>query len=150
MAWKRELILERLAAVLAAVDGSLEFVRNRAMPTDKRPAIQLLDSDETAQREAFNRGRPSTTPNFVVMSPGIYVVIKNKKPVNEAAGPELNAFAAKVIKAVMTDAALKELVGSNGEIRYEGLATDLGEDQTQEGKARVLVSFVYVFRPSDL
>ena len=149
MAWKRNEILSRLAEVLGGISG-VEFERNRLLTTDKRPAILLLDSDEVAERAAFNRGRPSNAPNLVVMTPEIYVYLKNVKPINETVGEQLNDLGAKVIKAILNDAQLNELVGGNGEIRYEGFTTDLGEDRTIEGKARVVVSFVYVIRPNEL
>lgn len=148
--WKRKLILIRLAAVLEGASGVLEFVRNRQLTTDKRPAIQLLDSDEVADRAAFGRGRPANAPNLSVMSPEIFVFLKNVKPENPTVGDDLNDFVATVLKAVITDPELNDLVGSNGEIRYDGLSTDLGEDRTIEGKARLGISFVYVFRPNDL
>ena len=149
MAWKRNQILTRLAEVLTAVPAA-EFIRNKALTSDKRPAIQQLDSDEVADRAAFQRGRPNNAPNFVVMSPEIYVILKNVKPTNPTVGEDLNTLCAAVIKAVLTDVQLNELVGSNGEIRYDGLTTDLGEERTIEGKARVGISFVYVLRPDEL
>lgn len=149
MAWKRELILAQLAVVLNGI-ADVEFVRNRQLTSDKRPAIQLLDSDEVADRAYQGRGRPANSPNMIVLSPEIFVIGKNKKPVNETVGTDLNIVCAKVIKAVLTDTDLINLVGSNGEIRYDGLVTDLGEDRTIEGKARVGISFVYVLRPDEL
>lgn len=149
MAWKRELILAQLAVVLNGI-ADVEFVRNRQLTSDKRPAIQLLDSDEVADRAYQGRGRPANSPNMIVLSPEIFVIGKNKKPVNETVGTDLNIVCAKVIKAVLTDTDLINLVGSSGEIRYDGLVTDLGEDRTIEGKARVGISFVYVLRPDEL
>lgn len=148
---KRELILARLFVVLSGVTGITEKARNRGdLPSDKRPGIIMLDGDEVANRDAFGRGRPPAGQNLIVASPEIYIVPKNKKPVNETVGEDLNALRAKIVKAVLTDADLIELVGSNGEIRYEGMATDLGEDKTLEGKARLLFAFQYVLRPTDL
>jgi hypothetical protein len=150
MAWKRQLILARLYVVLSGIPGIAEAVHNRAVNSDKRPAILLLDADEVADRAYQGRGRPANSPNLVVMSPEIYVILKNVKPVNETVGADLNAFCAAIIKAVITDAEINVLVGSNGEIRYDGLVTDLGEDRSIEGKARVGMSFVYVIRPDEL
>lgn len=147
--WKRTLIRQRLAAVLGSI-GAAEFVHNRQLTTDKRPGIQLLDADEIADRAAFGRGRPNNSPNLVTMTPEIYVILENKKPANPLIGDELDEFTATLLKAVITDPELNELVGSNGEIRYDGFATDLGEDRAIEGKARVGISFVYVFRPTEL
>lgn len=149
--WRRESILARLFVVLGAVPGVAVCVRNRGkLPSEKRPAISLLDEDEASEREAFNRGRPSNSPNFVIMSPGVYVTLDNREPENEAIGTNLNAFCAAIIKAVANDAELIALLGTNGEIMYDGLATDLGEDRTITGKARVGLSFKYVFRIDEL
>lgn len=151
MVARRERILARLFVVLTAVPGMAASIRNRGdAQSDKRPFVQLLDADEAADRSAFTRGRPSNSPNLITMSPEIYVTMKNKKPTNPTVGTDLNALCTAVIKAVITDAELNELVGGNGEIRYEGLATDLGEDRTQEGKARVVIVFVYPLIPTEL
>lgn len=148
---RREQILARLFVVLQSVPGVAECARNRGdLQSPKRPFILLLDADEAADRTSFNRGRPSNSPNLITLSPEIYVTMQNKKPKNETIGTDLNALCTAVIKAVITDAELNEIVGGNGEIRYEGLATDLGEDRTQEGKARVAIAFVYPFIPGEL
>jgi hypothetical protein len=150
MPWKREQILARLFAIYEGIPGIQEAVHNRAVTSEKRPALQLFDSDEVADKAYEGRGRPSNSPNFVIMSPETYVVLKNVRPVNDTVGIDLNTICAAVIKAVITDQELNELVGSNGEIRYDGLVTDLGEDRTVEGKARIGLSFKYVFRPDEL
>lgn len=148
---RREDILARLFVVLSAVVGIVEKVRNRGdLPSEKRPAIILMDADEVADREMFGRGRPANSPNFVVMSPEIYIVLKNQKPENETLGQSLNEYRAKVIKAVLNDATLINLVGSNGEIRYDVFVTDLGEDRTLTGKARIGISFRYPLKPNEL
>lgn len=151
MAWKRELILARLFVVLQAVPGLAYSVRNRGdLKSDKRPAIQLMDEDEAADRSAFDRGRKSTAPNVVLMTPGIYVFMQNKKPENVGIGTDLNTFCGKIIKGVLADEELKDLVASEDGLRYEGMNTDLAEDRTAEGKARIAISFLYYLSPDEL
>lgn len=41
----------------------------------------------------------------------------------EQIGTDLNHFRAAILKVVPTDAALANLVGNNGDIRYEGCST---------------------------
>jgi hypothetical protein len=64
MPWKREQILTRLFDVLQTVPGVQEAMRNRVASSDKRPAVQLLDSDEVADKAYEGRGRPSNSPNL--------------------------------------------------------------------------------------
>lgn len=149
--WKREQILAQLLTVLEAVPGAAYVTRDRgALQSDKRPAIQLLDSDEVADRTMFDRGRAAEAPNYIWMTPGVYVTMENKLPENIGIGTDLNVFCGAVIKAVAASAELKALVARQDGIRYDGLATDLDEDRTCTGKARIGLSFLYYLSPDEL
>ena len=56
------------------------------------------------------------------MTPEIYLML-GAKP--EDVGTAINGFRAAFIKAVLVDSELATIVGSNGDIRYEGCATGL-------------------------
>ena len=144
---KREAILARL---LVIAEGMSEFktrTRNTMAPSDtQRPAIQILDADETADDGIDGRGRPSNTPNLVGMNPEIYI-LDGSKP--ETVGPEINAIRAAFIKAVFADTILADLLGTNGGIRYEGCATGLARGRTMEGEMGVSLTFTYVFNPQN-
>jgi len=151
MSDKRELILARLFIVLGTIPGVDACVRNRGdLPVNKRPAITLLDGDESAKESTFDRGRMGASPNIVVMSPEIYVVLADNKQSPQLIGPALNAFRAAIIKAVLTDAELQNLVGGNGEIRYEAAVTDLARGRTIDGEIGIHISFKYVINPNEL
>jgi hypothetical protein len=45
---------------------------------------------------------------------------------------------------------LAGLVGSSGEVRYEGCATALARGRSMEGEMGVSFSFTYVLRPEEL
>lgn len=148
---KREMILARLFAVLKDIPGVVTCVRNRGeLPDDKRPAITLLDSDETAQDKAFNRGRIAASPNFISLQPEIYVTLDSRKPDNKLIGQDLNVLRARILKAVLTDGTLVSLCGTNGEIRYLGCITDLARGRAMDGETGLTFAFIYVLNPSEL
>jgi hypothetical protein len=148
---RREQILNRLFDVLKTIPGVKQWVRNRAeLPNEDRPAITQMDADETANPNAFQKGRIGVSPSLVTCTPEIYVVLDDRKPDNLNVGQDLNAFRVLIVKAVRDDATLKSLVGSNGEIRYNGCNTDLGRDRNLVGEMLISLSFVYPFIPSEL
>lgn len=148
---KRELILDRLKTLLALpVAGggpALKCYRNRAnMPENARPAVVVMDADESADEAAFNKGRPANGPNLVGMTPEIAIYETGQR---EEIGTKLNALRLRVIKAILNDADLAELV-ADGDIRYEGMATDLAEGRRMEGVASLQFTFTYALKPSKL
>lgn len=148
---KREIILLRLFAVLSAVDGVTTYVRNRGhLPDDKRPAIYLLDGDEAADDRAFDRGRLSESPNLVSLDPEVYIALDGRGPDNARVGEDLNAFRVKIVKAVLFDATLKALIGTNGQIKYRGCVTDLARGRAMNGEMGIHFTLIYHFKPSEL
>lgn len=143
---KREQILVRLLAISEGIDGIVAAFRNKDEISDKqRPCILILDADEAA--DDGDPRRQSNSPRRIGMTPEIYVML-GAKP--EDIGTKINAIRAKFVKAVLTDTELNTLVGSNGEIRYEGCATALARGRSMEGELGVSFTFVYVLRPDDL
>lgn len=148
---RREQILSRLFDVLKTVPGPVVHVRNRGdLPPDMRPGLTMLDADEQASEKAFNRGRIAAAPNLVVMTPEIYVTLKSQKPSNATTGQDLNTLRAAILKAVLLDRGLQDLVGTNGEIRYDGCITDLARGRDMIGEIGISVSFVYPLNPDEL
>ncbi len=145
---RREDILVRLLAVCRTVDGVAKVARNEQVTNDwDFPAVIVLDADEEADEAAFGRGRPARSPNLVTMTPELYVIL-GETP--EAVGSELNRLRARFIKAVLTDAELGGLVGTNGEIRYQACATGLARGRQMIGEMGLVFSFTYVLRPAEL
>lgn len=147
MADKRELILVRLLEIAQGVPGVVTAARNvDALDEDARPAIIILDADETAD-DSDPRGRQAYAPRRVGMTPEIYLML-GEAPEN--VGTAINAMRAAFIKAVLTDTPLREICGTNGDIRYEACATSLARGRMLEAECGVSFSFIYVLNPRDL
>jgi hypothetical protein len=150
---KRESILARLEVLLDTIPDILTVVRNRALlDNDDRPALVLLDGSELerAPRVGSNiPGRQAMTPVLVTMRPQIFYVPKSKLPQNETVGTDLNTFRAAIIAAVGTDATLQSLVGTNGDIVYNGCETDLRSGAPLMGQARLDFAFTYWIDPTN-
>jgi hypothetical protein len=149
---RRELILLRLLDILKAMPGLAAVVRNRGeLPTDMRPAAVLLDADEVGRPGAAqHRGHLIKAPQFVDMTPEIYVVMDQREPKNERIGEDMNAMRVAIIKAITGDTELQQLVSSNGDIRYAGVLTDMASGRSMEGQMRVRMTFTYLLRNSEL
>lgn len=155
MADKRELILARIAAITteAKTDAGILFcARNRALvANDKRPACVLLDGDESPGPQRIVRpGRQQVhlRPSIMQMKPELFIIMDEKRPTNENIGPLLNAKRIALSKALADDAALKDLLGANGGITYNGCVTDLKSGSALTGQMRLDFVYTYVFHPT--
>jgi hypothetical protein len=144
---RREMILARLLEIARGIEGIAAAFRNRDEISEKqRPAIVILDADEAAD-DADPASRPTRSPRRVAMTPEIYILL-GAKP--EDLGSVINSLRARLVSAVLTDAMLLSIVGSNGDIRYEGCATALARGRSMEGEMGVSLSFTYVLRPEEM
>ena len=144
---RRELILVRLLEIAKGIEGIAGAFRNRDELSEKqRPAIVILDADEAAD-DADPGSRPARSPRRVAMTPEIYILL-GAKP--EDLGSTINTLRARFVKAVLSDTQLISIVGTNGDIRYEGCATALARGRSMEGEMGVSFSFTYVLRPEEL
>ena len=144
---RREMILTRLLEIAVGVDGIVTVFRNKDEISERqRPAIVILDADEAAD-DAVPSSRPSRAPRRVAMTPEIYILL-GAKP--EELGSVINALRARFVKSVLGDSQLGSIVGTNGDIRYEGCATALARGRSMEGEMGVSFSFTYVLRPEEL
>ena len=71
-------------------------------------------------------------------------------PSGTGKGTVINTLRVRFVKAVLGDAQLSLIVGSNGDLRYEGCATALARGRSMEGEMGVSFSFTYVLRPEEL
>ena len=143
----RELILVRLLEIAKGIEGIAGAFRNRDELSEKqRPAIVILDADEAAD-DADPGSRPARSPRRVEMTPEIYILL-GAKP--EELGSVINLLRARFVKSVLGDSQLGSIVGTNGDIRYEGCATALARGRSMEGEMGVFFSFTYVLRPEEL
>jgi hypothetical protein len=146
---RREAILSRIFALLDSVSG-IPAYRNRGnVLVDKRPALVLLDGIEDARDDLRGRGRPSHTPNVIIMRPEIYIALRPQLD-NEGVGEELNALRGAILKLILTDATLAGLHTRNGEIFYNGCLTDLAQNEPMDGLMSLLLLIAYPFMPEEL
>ena len=144
---RREMILTRLLEIAVGVEGIVAAFRNKDEISERqRPAIVILDADEAAD-DADPASRPSRAPRRVAMTPEIYILL-GAKP--EDLGTAINRLRARFVKSVLGDSQLGSIVGTNGDIRYEGCATALARGRSMEGEMGVSFSFTYVLRPEEL
>lgn len=153
MANNRELILTRLLEILTALgaaNGVNAVFRNRDQLTfDLRPAFLLLDGDETIK--PGNAGqRPQLAPQIMHIDPEIYCILENRRPNNANVGPDLNAMYAKIIKAILTDAALKTIIGPTQRVRYTAAVTDMARGRALNGEIGIGFQIEYIFDPNTL
>ncbi len=144
---KREDVLVRLLAICRTVVGVQVVERNKQIGSDwNLPAISLFDGDEEAS-EDFDPGHPPRTPALVTMAPELFVRLGDTP---DGVGTELNRMRARILKAILTDAELVTIVGSNGQIRYEACATSLARGREILGEMGLVFRVVYVLTPSEL
>jgi hypothetical protein len=155
---RRELILERLMAVLVGINWSistgkqLKIFRNRGELTgQQRPAVILYDADESADPREKARGRPAYAPNLIYLQPQIYVALDTRVPPNLNVGEDLSSCRKSIAGSVLNDAELTALVEfPTGEIRYSGCMTDLKKGDDMEGQMNVAITFTYPLKPDEL
>lgn len=134
--------------------ATVGFVHNRnELPADKVPGIILLDADEVKDT-GFLKPMPGRQlpPGAQVMrmTPEIYGVLDVRKPANLNVGEDLNLIRGAILNKIFLDATLQGIVGSNGQIVYDGCVTDLARNRTMKGQLGISVSFIYPLFPQEL
>ena len=148
MADNREEILARMFTILATVTGMTSTFRNRGLiDNDQRPALVLLDGDDSTKTTGSGRGRGRMSPVIISMSPQVFVVLKLAKPQNEHVGTDLNAVRSEIIAKFASDDELLALIGTSGDISYDGCETDLKSGSPMEGQMRLDFTITTVMNP---
>lgn len=143
MADRREAVLARLLALAQEIPGVRMAVRNTTSISDNaRPAIIILDGDESRRTGASGRG-----PMIMDMTPEIYI-LRGGKP--EEIGAGLSALRTAFLRAVLFDDTLADIIGANGEIAFDSTQTDLASGRTMAGNAGIGLRIAYPFIPSEL
>lgn len=141
---RHELLCARLHTVLGTVPGFTNNYRNRGdIDETKKPAIAMFDADEMAEEAVFVRGRKLALPNLVGLRPQVFMLLRNVEPQNINIGPMLSTHRRNILVAIHSDAELATLVTENGQIRYEGMATDLASGRSMKGEAQLHFAFIY-------
>jgi hypothetical protein len=141
----RELILVRLLEVVATVPNLRSFQRNNIDWTDDQlPMGLVLDGDEDVVA-GNDTSRPSNRPLLVEMTPEIQIGEQS-----DSIGSDLATFRAELIKRVLFDATLNELIGSNGKISYLGCVTVFNWLEKQYGVLQMRFTLKYALKPDEL
>lgn len=158
---RRQQILDRLWDILSVLTIDLaggpnggsqikagNIVRNRNdLQADKVPGMIILDADEvrsTTQLKAPPGHQQNRMPAQIMkMTPEIYVVLDVRGVTNENVGKDLNTARLAILNAIMTDEQLQEIVGSNGDIVYDGCVTDLARNRMMKGQLGISITFTY-------
>jgi len=144
----REDILARLLVVVATIPNIRSAYRNNLnIDETELPSAVVLDGDEETN-EAPNR--PSNSPVIAQMTPEILIIHQDPN-----VGSELDVFRREVIKLVLTDTELNNLVAKssprgNCAIRYLGCQTGHGWLRDLHGGMKAQFMFKYTLRPEQL
>jgi hypothetical protein len=149
----REQILARLLEVVSGLPAIRTAYRNNGDITeDQLPAAIVFDGDEESQH-ANNPDlsqHPPGTRSSVQMTPEIIIAERSLGQV----GSELSGLRRELIKGVLFDTQLNEIVGTgrlgNGAIRYLGCQTNIGWMRTLHGALRAQFMFKYWLKPDEL
>lgn len=143
----REAILARILEIAKTVPGVVHAQRNEiGLSREQQPGIVLLDGDEAVYR-TVKTPAPRLPPQIMRMRFGLFLQVKDKKPINEGVGTLLNTIRLATIKKLATDPVLQTLIGTNGAMEYTGAITDLKAGAAISGEMNLEVSCNYYFDP---
>ena len=146
MAYVREQVLARLLELARAVPGIVAAERNVSDVSKlKRPGIAIRDGSEVLLSQPRNQRRSEI--QLMQSAPAVWLYVGAGAADQ---GTLINKFMAAYLKAVLTDADLLALVGTNGEIRYEGASLEDPEPEGREARMEISLVFVYPFQASAL
>ncbi len=142
----REEILAQMIVLARSINGIADAARNRTDGKDLlRPAISIHDGPE----ELFSK--PTTElrsrVQMMEMTPFAQIFIGGSP---DQTGPLLNLYRARLLAAILNDTIIGELLGSNGERRYEGCSPFPPTPEQREARMDINLAFRYVFKASDL
>lgn len=137
---RREQILARIFERLQAIPDVETCVRDRAELVNVRaPVILLADNFEDI-----------SVRSHIVIRPDIFIGLDDRLPRNENVGPDLNNIRRDVVKGLLFDPEIKNLLGPNGIIRYHGCTTDLRREKKMTGEMGISMSFIYPVSPNEV
>jgi hypothetical protein len=149
--------------VAHATDAAIDVktvVRNRGLiDNDKRPAIVILDGDEQPAilaPQSRTNSRHIFRPALVAMSPQIFIIMDELRPTGDKLyngqlvniGTSLNLRRDALVKVLVTDAPLANMLGPNGAIIYNGCETDLKSGGGLAGQMRIDFIIKYLYDPT--
>ncbi|QKC83274.1 hypothetical protein [Mesorhizobium sp. NZP2077] len=145
----REAILQRLVAIAQTfkTDGIKTVYRNNMRPPEPNlPAILVLDGDEVAAEDDPN-SRGSRGPRRMTMTPQLLIVLPETQ---KDVGTTLNAWRAKLIRAIATDTDLMALTTNRIGGRLHSTQTSLAWGRSMLGEMGVAFAIPYYLDPNTL
>lgn len=154
----RETILEYLQSIIAAVKDDADAPlfknvwRNRAEVQDvDRPCVVIFEGSETLITNTDGKGIVRHPPAVYRMEPQVFILHKSRDDTTnltldgEAApiGQEMTDFRTRLLNAVINDENLVGLVGTNGQVRFLGFATDMATGRPALGQQLLLFALNY-------
>lgn len=139
--------MSRLAALCASVSGIAAVVRNALdVPSNARPAVIIQDGIEAMSNQ------PDTVRYSEIqrmeLSPGITLYLRAGGAAD--AGVLLSRYRSAIVAAVLSDGQLRDAVGTNGRITYQGCVVLPPDAEAKEHRLDITLTFVYAFRLGDL
>ncbi len=150
MTFPRESILLRLVEIAETLDVKTVVRDTITLNDDQLPAIAILEGDEEAD-EGDPVDRPPNAPRIVHMIPHLVIALRRRVTSPEVeVGPGLNLIFAALLKAIMTDATLKQITKDRYGVRYLGMESDLAVGREMQGQMAVKFRFTYGLVPDKL
>lgn len=148
---RREIMLQRLLAVLQSIPGIKTCERNLdQVAASQRPAIIVIDAHEMVDRGSLlNLTKPTNAPTIVDMSPQIILSLSGTKGQDDV-GTQLNNYRVQILAAVLKDPTMQSLLSPNGTITYEGCGTSIARGGKIEGEMGINLCFHYPLIPEEL
>lgn len=158
----REAIIQLIMSSLQGIPGLVNVFRDRGIGepydvetnTPMLPAAIFLDGREhSTQPSTQGHGyRPGQVPPVpMIFEPQIYIILLPRTTMaNEGVAAELAMWRMLVLKAMLRNEALMNLLGSEGDIHFQGLSTDMQSGSLCRGEIRFDFAIKYVLSPDDL
>lgn len=162
MSDKREQILALMQTLLGTIPGVRGVWRDRGdVKKQMTPAILLLDGSERRLTQIRASDGVQMPPAIFQLKPQVAIVLPPRDVLNNltlngqplAIGPSLSAYRTLIVAAILESQDLVGLVGSSGQIVFDGVDTDMrtGDEIGAFGPFMVLnFSINYFMDPSQL
>jgi hypothetical protein len=145
--WRREKILDRMAAIAARIEDVEEAGRNLLfLDASTARRISVLEGEEIVSEEPFGN-RKASDKSQVLMIPEVLISCGASR---KDLGSDLSMIGGRVIKAMLTDAELLALTVNSRSIRYGGMTSDLAFLALMEGKMSLKFRILYPLDPTGL
>lgn len=149
---RRAQILDRLAAIIDGIASvnHAGFYRNRGdLSNAMRPFLTLHDGSEALARDILP-GSKAAFPLGLELSPEISYTPRLQLPLNETISADVHSLRMQLLAAVLTDATLLNIVGTNGKITLRAIETDLSIGKRMTGEMVFRFTFSYPLFLSEL